>query len=59
MPSKSLNQLYIIMIPKSVHIERMKQNIDVFDFKLNEDEMNAIKTLDRKQTMFFDHDNPE
>ena len=41
-----LIQQNIIVIPKSVHKERMIQNMDVFDFSLSEDEMNAVRMLD-------------
>jgi len=34
------------VIPKTTHIERMIENIDVFDFVLNEEEMNKISALD-------------
>jgi 2,5-diketo-D-gluconate reductase A len=37
----------LIVIPKSVHAERMAQNIDVFDFELDEDDMRDIEALDR------------
>ncbi|WP_240230108.1 aldo/keto reductase [Devosia lacusdianchii] len=37
----------LIVIPKSVHAERIKANIDVFDFELDEDDMAAIGKLDR------------
>lgn len=39
----------IIVIPKSVHAERIAQNIDVFDFKLTEEEMSLIAALDKNQ----------
>jgi diketogulonate reductase-like aldo/keto reductase len=36
----------VIIIPKSVHKERILQNIDIWDFSLSKDEMEAINTLD-------------
>lgn len=35
-----------IVIPKSTHVERIKENIDIFDFELNEEEMKQISSLD-------------
>lgn len=48
----------IVVIPKSTHIERMRENFDVFDFALTEEEMGAIAALDRKQSAFFSHTDP-
>lgn len=49
----------IICIPKSVHRERMVQNLDVFDFELTEDEMAQIGGLDTGESCFFDHHDPK
>lgn len=40
-----LTQLGIIIIPKSVHIERMEQNLDILDFTLSESDMAEIALL--------------
>ena len=48
----------IVVIPKSTHIERMEQNIDVFDFTLSEVDMNEIAALDKEQSSFFSHADP-
>lgn len=48
----------IVVIPKSTHKERMAQNLDVFDFKLTSEDMQAIAALDTKTSSFFSHQNP-
>lgn len=48
----------IVVIPKSTHIERMKENFDVFDFELSKDDMASIEALDKKQSAFFSHTDP-
>lgn len=53
-----LTQRGIVAIPKSVRKERMKENFDVFDFELSTADMDAITTLDSKESSFFDHRDP-
>lgn len=50
-----LIQRGVIIIPKSTHIERMRQNIDIFDFSLSVEDMTAISTLDTGKSLFFNH----
>lgn len=48
----------IIVISKSSHKERMKENIDVFNFELSQEDMETIASLDNNQSLFFNHDDP-
>ena len=54
-----LIQRGVVVIPKSVKKERMIQNMDVFDFKLSDEDMHAIRNLDLKQSLFFSHYDPQ
>mgnify|MGYP002230684503 CR=1 FL=1 len=54
-----LVQRGIIAIPKSTHIERMKQNLDVFDFTLTPEDMESIRPLDKPADFRWSHRNPE
>lgn len=54
-----LTQRGVIIIPKSVHVERMEQNLDIFDFTLSEEDMAEIARLDTGRSLFFDHHAPE
>jgi diketogulonate reductase-like aldo/keto reductase len=53
-----LLQRGITVIPKSVHRERMAENLAVFDFELTTAEMQTMATLDKKESQFFDHRDP-
>ncbi|MEV6174177.1 aldo/keto reductase [Streptomyces sp. NPDC051954] len=53
-----LVQREVVAIPKSVRADRMKENIDVFDFELSDDQMASIATLDTGTSLFFDHRDP-
>lgn len=48
----------VVVIPKSTHIERMQENFNVFDFKLDDDDMAKIAALDKKESLFFSHSDP-
>lgn len=53
-----LIQRGVIVACKSTHIERMQENINVFDFELTEEDMNSIKTLDTSNSLFFSRNDP-
>ena len=48
----------VLVIPKSVHKERMIENLNVFDFTLDENDMNQISQLDTAMSAFFSHQDP-
>lgn len=54
-----LIQNEVIVIPKSVHKNRMEENFNVFDFTLTEEEMKRIEALDTGESLFFSHYDPE
>jgi len=54
-----LIQRGVAVIPKSVHKERMAQNFDIFDFSLAEVDMQAILKLDKGESLFFSHYDPQ
>lgn len=49
-----LNQRGVVVIPKTVHKERMAENLDIFGFTLSEQEMNAITGLDTGRSPIYD-----
>jgi len=53
-----LTQRGVVVIPKTVRPERMAENLDVFDFELTADELDAIAALDTGGSQFFDHRDP-
>ena len=53
-----LLQSDVVVIPKSTHKERMEQNLDVFDFTLSQEDMEAIRGLDEGESLFFSHYDP-
>lgn len=54
-----LVQRDVVVIPKSVHAERIKENFDVFGFELADEDMSIILELDMDTSLFFDHRDPE
>ena len=48
----------IVVIPKSTHLERMKENFNVFDFELAQEDMDVISKLDKNESSFFSHQDP-
>ena len=49
----------IVVIPKSTHKERIAENINVFDFTLNAEDMQKISKLDDEESAFFSHYDPD
>ena len=54
-----LTQENVIVIPKSTHKERMKENFEIFDFELSNDDMNTLRALDKGESIFVNHYDPE
>lgn len=48
----------VVVIPKSTHRTRMEENLSIFDFVLEQADMNRISELDKKQSSFFSHSDP-
>ena len=53
-----LLQSDVIVIPKSTHKERMIENLNVFDFTLTDEDMEAIRALDEESSASFSHYDP-
>lgn len=54
-----LTQRGVVAIPKSVHKERIVENFHIFDFELNQEDLDKIATLDTKKSLFLSHNDPE
>ncbi|MBQ7653550.1 MAG: aldo/keto reductase [Clostridia bacterium] len=48
----------VSIIPKSVHVERMEQNLDIWDFTLTDEEMAAVASKDLGKSEIVDHNSP-
>ena len=53
-----LTQRGVVALAKSVNSNRMHENFTIFDFNLSDDDMNTIKELDNKNSLFFNHQDP-
>ena len=49
----------VVVIPKTVHEDRMRQNFEVFDFTLSEEDMEKIRAMDIGHSEIVDHFDPE
>ena len=54
-----LIQRNIVAIPKSTRKDRIEENFNVFDFELSAEDMNKIAKLDKKESLFLNHDDVE
>ena len=53
-----LTQRGVVALAKSINPNRIQENFTIFDFKLSDDDMNTIKELDTKNSLFFNHQDP-
>lgn len=49
----------VLIIPKTVHQNRMKENLDIWDFELSQEDMDMISKLDIGHSKIVDHSSPE
>lgn len=54
-----LMQRGVVALANSTKPERMRENLDIFDFVLDDGDMDKIEELDMKESAFFDHHDPE
>ena len=54
-----LLQSGVVIIPKSVHKERMRENFELFDFMLTGEDMAVVEALDGGESLFFSHYDPK
>ena len=48
----------VVVIPKSIHRNRMEQNLNIWDFQLSQEDMEAIAALDVGHSEIVSHDDP-
>lgn len=53
-----LTQRGVVALSKSVNLNRMQENFNIFDFKLSDEDMDTMKNLDTKNSLFFNHQDP-
>lgn len=50
-----LTQRKVVALAKSVRVEKIQENFDIFDFELSSEDMEAVKALDTGTSLFFSH----
>lgn len=54
---KWLSERDIVVIPKSINPKRIKENFDIFDFELSDEDMESIRLLNKGNKLFPEYDN--